>query len=576
MIELSPMGMPINSYEVLRLLAGGTRERGDYGHLADVLANEFSIVAVILHDPDRHRDLDRALARDFALMDRLTGDRLLFFALVEATEEWRVAARQRHYFTAVERALGIGYARASPLPTMTTEIAALAAATNLGIGLDELPCVVVFRPGDIDCVWFPTNQATIEQQLMRLAHAASTCTPMRHPFGSGRRPPDRALAHLLADSGLSPERLDVLDDLSAAQALLEVVASSARGPDSKRILERAVSRVQRRVGSPPVEGEVVPTPDPENALTNQLRIALATALLRAPQARLEWPWPSIAKEQMEHEAWAAMSTALRLHALDDLEDWSPVSVCYGKALEAEINASVVQDIRRRLGIRLPEFFKRYQPNCHASVFVNTFNSDIDFNVQRRGQWLPPGLGQSEEVARQLGSGDFAVDEQWSELLLRWSEIRRLRNAAAHASRVVARGDADRCRREFSILVERSIVKALLDKKHELRGGTRPLAAPAVRGHFVSTDHDARDTSSVPEESTASTRPLDRTESIDEHERALLERAFRSGNHRDILRDWASGGPREEARRGIARAVIGHPSKRMRANYPDLLAWIKGD
>lgn len=70
-------------------------------------------------------------------------------------------------------------------------------------------------------------------------------------------------------------------------------------------------------------------------------------------------------------------------------------------------------------------------------------------------------------------------------------------------------------------------------------------------------------------------PVDCTESIDERESAQLERAFRAGNHPEILRDWARGGPREQSRRRIASAVIGRPSKRMRANYPELVGWLKG-
>lgn len=473
MVEFPLMGMPINSYEVLRLLTDGTRERDDYGRLAEVLATEFSIIAVIVHDPNRHRDLDRALARDFALLDTLTGNGLLFFAVVEATDAWRAGARQRHYFTSVERVLRIGYARASPLPTTATEIAALAAATSLGIGLDDLPCVVVFRPGDNECVWFPTSHATIEQQLMRLAHAAGRCAPMRHPVGRARPPSDSSLEELVAHSGLSPERLDVLHELSAAQALLEVVAASAGTSDARNFLDGAISRARHRLAPSSGSSEIVSCRDPEDALISQLQIALATALKRASQAGTEWPWPSIAKDQMEHEAWAALSTALRLHALDDLEDWSPVTVCYGKAFEAEINASVVQDIRRRLGIDLPQFFKQHQPHRSAAVFVNAFKRDIDFNVKRLKQWLPPGLGESEEAARQLGSCGFAVDGLWSELLEHWREIRRLRNAAAHGSQVVAREGADTCRREFSTLVERRILTTLLDKKHELRTGRRP-------------------------------------------------------------------------------------------------------
>ena len=106
------MGMPIKSYNILKLLAQPSERSDDSVEkqlqdvLQDVLA-QFRLQAVVLHDPARHADLDRVLSREFGILDDITGSKLLFFALVEADESWIAEARQRHYFTKVEKMLKI-------------------------------------------------------------------------------------------------------------------------------------------------------------------------------------------------------------------------------------------------------------------------------------------------------------------------------------------------------------------------------------------------------------------------------------------------------------------------------------
>jgi hypothetical protein len=75
------MGMPINSFSIMRTICQG----GDTYMVKAVkkLLDEFKLFAIIIHDPNLHRDLDRHIASQFDHLDYITGKDLLFFPLLK-------------------------------------------------------------------------------------------------------------------------------------------------------------------------------------------------------------------------------------------------------------------------------------------------------------------------------------------------------------------------------------------------------------------------------------------------------------------------------------------------------------
>ncbi len=63
---------------------------------------------------------------------------------------------------------------------------------------------------------------------------------------------------------------------------------------------------------------------------------------------------------------------------------------------------------------------------------------------------------------------------------------------------------------------------------------------------------------------------------DRADREALEKARMAGGHYVLLDAWmAEAGDREEARKAVARKVIGKPSKKLRKKRPELVAWLRG-
>ena len=109
----------------------------------------------------------------------------------------------------------------------------------------------------------------------------------------------------------------------------------------------------------------------------------------------------------------------------------------GNLFEKELNVSVVHWIRKTLGITLPNYFNKYEPDKNALIELRS--SSINFNNTSKGDWLPPGIGQSLiGFEKQIRNYDL---ENWNKeaislLKSEWENIRNIRNAAAHTSFII--------------------------------------------------------------------------------------------------------------------------------------------
>jgi hypothetical protein len=118
-----------------------------------------------------------------------------------------------------------------------------------------------------------------------------------------------------------------------------------------------------------------------------------------------------------------------------LDDFSPVTITLAKAFETEVNMSLVQWIRHRLGIALPGYFATHQPGATAIYTLkSSCPSPVDFNAQRAGQWAPPALGGTRLVVEDMTRTEPPPHwdaARWTQTLAAWARLQKLRNGAAH-------------------------------------------------------------------------------------------------------------------------------------------------
>ena len=463
------MGMPITSYKVLRLLADPATANGEgEKKLHDTLA-KFRLVGVILHDPTRNHALHDILTSQFERLDRITGKHILFFAVVEVSSQWRASAKHRHYFSIVEKMLNIGYAYATPTPAIDPELSVVSSALALGIPAVDLPCIVVFREGTSDFCWFGTDALVIEQQLERLALAANNIEPV-NAFSSG------GLYEYLDDYKIELRSSSVKEGLSVAGQLATNLAPSLTDlfarRDALRDAQQAIE-VRKCELKELLKAESFGAEDRLRKVTTcALRLGMAIAMKNGGTTKVDWPWPS--RCLWQSEAAASLATAMKLSTMTaQLETLAPIVMCYGRSFEVEINASVVQGLRQKKGVLMPEYFCKHQSQPGISAWVDISHGNqtksIDLNAKRDKRWFPPGLGQSEKVAETLGGDGLLESTAWDTLLQQWTVIRHKRNSAAHDG-LVKEETVKACHDALSKLQSEKVLDAVFALKARLKGG----------------------------------------------------------------------------------------------------------
>ena len=447
------MGFPLTTYTTLQALVedepGSERDRAH-----EVLA-PFNLFAFVLHDPVAHPEFGAVLQEDFDRFDYDTGDKLLFFSLVDPSPEWLGRYRARSYYDPLHDV-------AQPGGDMEADVLA-AVASSFGLSPEDLPCLVVLP--DLrapESVWVRACPEHVGTQLSRLGYIADRNPgAWNHPetlrqldlcggtdtVEIGRRSAS-LLLDLLAFADLDPEdmaRRRTHDRRAAFFRRFSAALERARGTSPERVERLALQFLNAvglsrnsRMASPPVPGL-----EPESE-----RIYLSSLVVE------------------EALKFSAGRGAMR-HLGPEGVDYSPAAIGLAKVFEREVNLSVVHWARRELGVELPEFFNRHAPDVKARV------DRANFNGEKRGRWSPPPMGTARRgcqvYAHQSGSQPDLHDQaEWEALLVVWNDVTNLRNDVAH-DRLFSRGHLVDLKRSFSELEGDGHWNRIVDLKSTLRG-----------------------------------------------------------------------------------------------------------
>ncbi len=153
-------------------------------------------------------------------------------------------------------------------------------------------------------------------------------------------------------------------------------------------------------------------------------------------------------------------------------DYSALSVCLGKMFENELSYSIVQQMRKCIGIPMPEFFGKYYQGQGSFVVKtdNDFKIDLNKSKSKRKIWVAPSIGDAKAAYEQL-SRDF-MERSLATLhryVALWDDLNTGRNAASHRNPL----DKGRFRRtfdDFSNFLDGGFFSELVRIKRQLRGG----------------------------------------------------------------------------------------------------------
>jgi hypothetical protein len=458
------MGMPVTTYTVLNDLARG----GGDSQLRQALSR-FSLFAFVIHDPSRHSIFGQHISEQFDHYDHITGEKFLFLALVEPSQSWLKHGSKRDYYRTLLNC------RPTIINAEDRFTSALSFATNLGVPVDSLPCLIVTTDLEAsDFVWFKTSSLHLKEQLERLSYIAA-----RHDKSALLELIREENLDLCGGSGIEslPENISrVLSDvLSFAASKEGTPVKYYAAPHSEQVLKKlslSVQNAKNELGDAdtddhygreneeldalcykvltllslkagmPVRTDFIPLP-------TRLDLEITNAAQVVDESLFVDESPSLSSLNtpvLERESVLILKTALKVHDIllnqestradSAAFDFTPCVICFSKVFEKEINLSIGHWVRKELGIMLPDYFNRPQPNVTATILPEGITNprEIDFNRSQGGRWKPPGIGESELATRTLSR--TKLPEQWNRatlnrLLAGWRIVRVHRNRSAH-------------------------------------------------------------------------------------------------------------------------------------------------
>ncbi|MBN2287370.1 MAG: hypothetical protein JXI43_13045 [Tissierellales bacterium] len=414
------MGMPINSYSILNILANGG-EQFEVEAVRRALEH-FRCFAFILHDPEKDKDFHKFLSREFDRLDYITGDKLLFFALVDPPEEWLRHGRKRPYYQKLDY-FSKQMLNANNYPkTSDPSISAYTLAKTMGIPYRDLPCVVVTTDFNGPFYfWVHTDQQRLSKQLEKLGYEAE-----RQRY-----------------SGYNFEKIET----GLASALAPILSVMVSGDDyqfhnaekqAKNTIQELYQIFESLKVSPEYEEEYL-----ENGEELALFLALSNKSEFQKIDHVRRNLLPISKNYIEADSEIMLRTGIRvINLLNETDpenqqsnfpqqDYSPGIISLTKFFEREINLSIVHFLRDFREIRLPVYFEKYQPDFKGDKYIRHAN----LNKNKKGIWEAPTLGQSREAFEDTYEKDF-IPPEWTlkeceTLQEHWQKIYDKRNPAAH-------------------------------------------------------------------------------------------------------------------------------------------------
>lgn len=489
------MGMPISNFTVFKTLADKKLDSIEL-QLARDCFKDFNLLTFIIYDPDKHTELFNKLSNSFNVLDKKTGEKLLFFAVCNAPDNWDEKVAQRSYSDVYNWSKEQFEKHNLSNTNLHNSDAAYAIARAFKINSNDLPCIIVTNDFEKrEFCWFKTCHEHIELQLLNLSYIAEEYPYLKSNWKDAKRimTNKQHNVDLCDDFGSARLTESMAQTLSTILAFLESVCS--RDKDIRSMAKQDVSNILRSLQLQ-LEDTKINLQEKNKAYSRKferLNIEIASLITILDTQPLTIPkYISQNEKYIEKESYNNLylgmkildifSDSKRLKYLignDDINlvDYTPTIICITKAFEREIGLSLGHTVRKYLGIKLPKYYNKYDRELEKGkscilphVSLVTKPRAIGFNDGKLDRWIAPGIGQMLLAIKTLHLEDYIeLDyfikqiKEFEHFLNIWKSIEIKRNACAHTERIT-RSEALQVKEYIKDLSNNNIFYYLSDLK----------------------------------------------------------------------------------------------------------------
>ena len=511
------MGMFLSQYSMLNAIAYG--ERGQMKEETDKILEPYKLFVLVLHDPEKHTLFNQNFSRLFERLDYLTGPNLLFMGIAKPSYDWYLQNKNRDYFGIWEKDQLIKSFQ--EIKVTEGSITCYSLANALRIDYDDLPSIIISPNLKSErFVVLKTGEQRIENQLMELGYFASSVTDQNADIYSEKF---NLLLHRIDYYGQSEfmKHHEALGRSLADLFSFSVPENNLFGKDAKLhsniVLDKLENIIIKAKNVHEIENAKMnlltslankfnnlykPFDDLSNAclmsepgnsgvdiiIYNKDFLPIPAPVLQPTKNYFGGTLAYLKKniDLLEQETKIIVSTTEAVYQMfrkmpeQKTLDFSPLVLGISKIFEIETNLSIVHWVRKHLNIEMPDYYKKFKPNCHSSFIIPDKTivpnpKPIDSNMHKGTKWLAPGLGQSELIVRSLLKNNLLIEsftnaEELS-LIKAWSPIRESRNRAAHSD-IMDKRDLQNIALNMNVLIESNNLKKILQLKQQYNGNAK--------------------------------------------------------------------------------------------------------
>lgn len=462
------MGMPMSNFMLLDSLVN-SNNRSLENKFANDCLEPFNLFAFILYDPMEDPDIEEELTDTFEMLDIMTGDKLLFFAICNAPESWSQTVKYRSYSGMYNWARDefVNRNRSNKLPYSYETVYTI--ANDLKIPTEGLPCIVVtndFKSRNF--CYFKTSKFTIGEQLKTLGYIAMRYPEVKYNWELALQTMQdkKHNVNLCAKFAM----ITLGDQLG--KTLASVLAYLEANSETEEVRNRARSamikdlhKLKNEIDN--IRSMTITQNQSMNRQFDDLNLKLASNLTIAYGNNLANKYSDldVIKDYVELESYNNLLIGKKLMSVlkteDDIKslgseiDFTPTIICNCKAFEREIGLSLGHSVRKYLGIDLPSYYNKwqrgldYKKTCivpHEDTVPGKprpiqFNSKLknSDNDKKEFEWRAPAIGEMRIALETLAINDTDhkylpaefKDSTLQNLFDLWKKIADIRNQCAH-------------------------------------------------------------------------------------------------------------------------------------------------
>lgn len=441
------MGCAINSYTIIKEL----ETNGD--KIIIDLISQYNLFAFVIHDPDKHYELDKTINNDFELLDYATGSKLLFFTFFNVPEKYNQYIKKKFQPLDPCQFVDKNFAPTTKNKSETS----YTIAKHFNIPLENLPCIVVFNNFKTqEFMHIKTDEHLIKLQFLELGYLANEMPKFKDNYNFTLTKINNKYNNLsISNSKIIKSDINMLNELSTIINLLILDDENYFSHNEEEAIKKINAHIHELKNKLENEKKVTN----KNEIDKLKKIEKISEQLSQCVIKLNRKYIKITdltflntfEKYIDKNSYIYLQTAIKFYSiLKNFRnrkyqfEFIAVTIGIGKAFETEINLSIVHFIRQYLGIKLPDYYNKVQPKSRninmtpdKSLCDDTPNP-INFNKKRKSEWVPPSLGQSlmcfKTLRLQKKIDEKIISTQSANILTAcWEKIVKIRNDSVHGN-----------------------------------------------------------------------------------------------------------------------------------------------